>query len=182
MAEKKSNEKLVNTSIVSVAVAMLFVSGIFYWLYTSARQNIVSMWQNRNFHFAQDVGYYLRTPIDAVAFTALKINGMLERGATNEEISKYLLNESEIYELVVEGNETGIYGFCQGEYLDSSGWVPPADYVPQDRPWYQAAVAADGKIALVEPYSQSTSQRQKKRNFYGYFSRQCSTSYKSNYG
>ena len=152
MNKRISKSFFVNVSVAVMVISTFFVSGIFYWLYNSARQNIVNMWQNKNFHIAQDVGYYLRTPIDAVSFTALKVNGMLKRGATNEEILKYLINESEIYELIIEGNETGIYGYCQGEYLDSSGWVPAADYVPQDRPWYKAAIEANGEVALVEPY------------------------------
>lgn len=152
MSKEISREQFITISILAMLGAICFVSGIFYWLYGTARENILNVWQSRNFHIAQEVGYYLQTPIDAVAFTAIKINAMLERGATNEEISRYLIAESEIYELIIEGNETGIYGFCQGEYLDSSGWVPGKDYVPQDRPWYKAAVYADGQIALVEPY------------------------------
>ena len=152
MKKQHSKNYFFEISVVAMTLAIFFVGGIFYWLYGSAKQNILNIWQNKNFHTAQDVGYYLTRPVDAVSFTALKINGMLARGATNEEISKYLIDESEIYSLVVEGNETGIYGYCQGEYLDSSGWTPPADYIPQNRPWYEAAVIADGNVALVEPY------------------------------
>lgn len=152
MSKQNSKKYFFKISIVAMLSAIFFVGGIFYWLYDSAKQNILNVWQNKNFHIAQEVGYYLTKPVNAVSFTALKVNGMLEKGATNEEISNYLINESEIYSLVVEGNETGIYGYCQGEYLDSSGWVPDSNYVPQDRPWYKAAVAANGNIALVEPY------------------------------
>ena len=112
MTSKNSQERFAIVSALAMLAAICLVSAIFYWLYSSAKQNIFNVWQSRNFHIAQEVGYYLRTPIDAVAFTAMKINGMLERGATNAEISKYLLDESEIYELIIEGNETGVYGYC----------------------------------------------------------------------
>ena len=152
MDKKISKTFFLNIFIVSLAVTTVFVVGIFYWLYGSAKQNIISNWQNKSFHLAQDVGYYLKTPIDAVAFTAIKVNEMLKKNISNEEILKYLINESEIYTLLIEENETGIYGYCRGEYLDSSGWVPEADYVPQERPWYKSALQANGEVALVEPY------------------------------
>lgn len=152
MKAQTFKERFATTSIFAVLVATFFIGGIFYWLYSTARQNILNVWQSRIFHIAQEVGYYLRTPIDAISFTAVKVNAMLAGGANNEEISKYLIAETEVYSIMIEGNETGIYGFCNGEYLDSSGWVPDKNYVPQDRPWYKAAVVADGKVALVEPY------------------------------
>lgn len=152
MNKKTSKIFFLNVSIMSLVVTTLFVVGIFYWLYSSAKQNIINNWQSKNFHLAQDVGYYLKTPIDAVQFAAIKVNEMLKKNATNEEILKYLINESEIYTLLIEENETGIYGYCSGEYLDSSGWVPEADYIPQERPWYKSALQANGEVALVEPY------------------------------
>ena len=152
MFNLNSKKNLATISILAMLAAIFFISGIFYWLYISAQENLLNNWQNRNFHIAQEVGYYLKTPIDAISFTAIKINDMISKGATNEEISKFLIDESEIYKNVIAGNDTGIYGFCQGEYLDSSGWIPDENYIPQNRPWYKSAIHANGKIALVEPY------------------------------
>jgi len=152
MNKKISKTFFLNIFIVSLAVTSFFVVGIFYWLYGTAKQNIISNWQNKNFHLAQDVGYYLKTPIDAVTFATIKVNEMLKKNVSNEEILKYLINESEIYTILIEENDTGIYGYCRGEYLDSSGWVPEADYIPTERPWYKSAVDANGAVALVEPY------------------------------
>ena len=152
MRARKTKGRFAAISVAAMLTAVMFIGVIFYWLYDSAKQNIINMWQNRTFHIAQDVGYYLTTPKDAVSFTALKINAMLKDGIPNETIAQYLINESDIYELIIEGNETGIYGYCRGEYLDGSGWVPEADYIPTERPWYQAAIVADGETTLVKPY------------------------------
>ena len=38
-----------------------------------------------------------------------------------------------------------------GEFVDGSGWIPPKDYIPQQRPWYKAAVQA-GEITVSDPY------------------------------
>ncbi len=139
-------------SFLVIFVAVSVIGGIFYWLYGEARENIINVWQTHTMQTTQDVGYYLSTPMDAVAFTALKVNGMMGSGVSNAEIGRYLINESEIYELIIEGNETGIYGYCRGEYLDGSGWVPDADYEPKKRPWYKRAWIAGGETVLVEPY------------------------------
>ncbi len=39
-----------------------------------------------------------------------------------------------------------------GKFLDGSGWVPDDTFVFTDRPWYQGAIAAGGKIYSSEPY------------------------------
>ena len=79
MNKKISKTFFLNIFIVSLAVTSFFVVGIFYWLYGTAKQNIISNWQNKNFHLAQDVGYYLKTPIDAVTFAAIKVNEMFDK-------------------------------------------------------------------------------------------------------
>jgi signal transduction histidine kinase len=39
-----------------------------------------------------------------------------------------------------------------GKYISGRGWTPPANFVPQERPWFQSAIAANGRIAISEPY------------------------------
>ena len=67
-----------------------------------------------------------------------------------EEITNYLSSSDE---LVFGFN--GIYGVFDvfgNKYLDGTGWRPPEGYVPQERPWYKAAIAANGKMAATAPY------------------------------
>jgi DNA-binding CsgD family transcriptional regulator len=50
---------------------------------------------------------------------------------------------------------TGVYGVFDvfdGRYHDGTGWNPPPSFVPANRPWYKAAVLADGKVCITEPY------------------------------
>jgi signal transduction histidine kinase/ActR/RegA family two-component response regulator len=51
-------------------------------------------------------------------------------------------------------SSTGVYGLFHvfGDKFIDLEWTPPADYVPQDRPWYKTAVAAEGKVAITQPY------------------------------
>jgi len=47
---------------------------------------------------------------------------------------------------------SGVYGVVRGEFLDGSGWIPPADYIPQSRPWYVGAASLNGRIYYTVPY------------------------------
>ena len=59
----------------------------------------------------------------------------MEDGASNDQIKAYLVDETSVYSSMVDSNNTGVYGHCNKEYLDGSGWEPEADYVATDRPW-----------------------------------------------
>ncbi len=94
----------------------------------------------------------MQMPIDAVAFSAVTVNDMLDKGTKSEEVGAYLINETAIYSSLIRENNTGVYAYYKGEYLDGSGWTPPDDYEPLKRPWYIEAVKAKGNIVLVQPY------------------------------
>lgn len=42
-----------------------------------------------------------------------------------------------------------------GFYVDSSGWEPPLEWNPTERPWYKNAVATPNQIAITDPYIDS---------------------------
>jgi signal transduction histidine kinase/HPt (histidine-containing phosphotransfer) domain-containing protein len=46
----------------------------------------------------------------------------------------------------------GIYGLVRGDFIDGSGWKPPADYIFSDRPWYLAAREKKGDTAVTVPH------------------------------
>ena len=140
------------TSFKVFVLAAVFIVCIFYWLYDESKKNILSKWQNDTHEAAQSVSYYMKMPIDAVAFSAVTVNDMLKKDKTHEEVGAYLINQTKIYASVIDENTTGVYGYYKGLYLDGSGWVPPRDYIPKERPWYTAAKEAHGEIALVKPY------------------------------
>ncbi len=133
-------------------LATFFIVCIFYWLYDSSKQNILGTWRNEMQQATQKIIHYLKMPIDAVAFSGVTINRMLGEGKSHEEVGKYLIEETAIYASIIRENNTGVYGFYKGRYLDGSGWTPPADYKPKERPWYTAAVQGKGAVVLVKPF------------------------------
>ena len=137
---------------VMMLLATFFIVCIFYWLYDSSKQNILGTWRNEMQQATQKIIHYLKMPIDAVAFSGVTINRMLGEGKSHEEVGKYLIEETAIYASIIRENNTGVYGFYKGRYLDGSGWTPPADYKPKERPWYTAAVQGKGAVVLVKPF------------------------------
>ena len=47
---------------------------------------------------------------------------------------------------------SNLYGWINREYLDGAGWVPDADYVATERPWYTETMESDREITFVRPY------------------------------
>ncbi|MCL2255104.1 MAG: ATP-binding protein [Lachnospiraceae bacterium] len=46
----------------------------------------------------------------------------------------------------------GVFDCFGGQFHAGNGWVPADDYVPQNRPWYEAAISAQGEVGVTEPY------------------------------
>jgi signal transduction histidine kinase/CheY-like chemotaxis protein/HPt (histidine-containing phosphotransfer) domain-containing protein len=49
----------------------------------------------------------------------------------------------------------GLHGYFEvfgNAYISAPGWTVPDDYIPTERPWYKAAVKADGKITITPVY------------------------------
>ncbi len=43
------------------------------------------------------------------------------------------------------------FGYADKRYIDSSGWIPSADYDPTSRPWYQGAISKT-TVNYLDPY------------------------------
>ena len=151
-AKNRKNQHFLLLFSIGVIIMSFVTIAVFYTLYQVSKNNLISMWNNNAIEISKNVEFYLSAPGDAVLFTANKIEEMQKKGISNEEINKYLVEETAVYSTLIPSNSTGVYAYCNGEYLDGSAWVPPADYNPLERPWYIAAKEADGEIAFVKPF------------------------------
>ena len=88
------------------------------------------------------------------ANTVHTVESMLSSGKSQEEILDFLTEITDYFrgEYSPLPDFMKIYGYIHGEFLDGSGWVPPADYSPPQRPWYIGADKNDGGIFFSEPY------------------------------
>jgi len=67
-----------------------------------------------------------------------------------KDISKYVVRNKEYHTSIIS-----VYGYFEafgGKFFDDAGWVPPEDYVSTERPWYKAAIEANGNVGATTPY------------------------------
>jgi signal transduction histidine kinase/ActR/RegA family two-component response regulator len=85
------------------------------------------------------------------------VQGMIFQNAPRQEILDYLTITTEWMRQRDHGllGYYGIYGYINGEFYDSVGLNPGSDFIPQTRPWYQAAVRSGTEVAYTTPYTDS---------------------------
>ncbi len=79
---------------------------------------------------------------------------MIISGKNNSEILNYLVSTNQYYkdEHTYMPGFMKNYAYIRGEFLDGSGWTPPSDYQPVERPWHIGAVSSGKKMFFSEPY------------------------------
>ncbi|MBO4780120.1 MAG: cache domain-containing protein, partial [Selenomonadaceae bacterium] len=138
------------------ALVIAFFVGVvlayYNMLYNQTRDSIIKNGQSAAIQSKNYLNDYLSTSIDAIKLTAYTIDGMLKNNKTNKEILEYLVGQSTAVTSTVFENTTGLYAYVNGEYLDGAGWVPDADFVPTERPWYIKTMESNGNVTLIDPY------------------------------
>jgi signal transduction histidine kinase/HPt (histidine-containing phosphotransfer) domain-containing protein/ActR/RegA family two-component response regulator len=133
---------------VMVLVSYVFVSGIVRnRLFTNADENLFIAESKIRATFSE-----AETSLNA---SFHRILAMLERNASQEEIREYLSSTTAWMRQTHRGlmGFYGIYGYIRGDFMDSMGLTPGKDYIPQTRPWYQAAARSGGApVAYTTPY------------------------------
>lgn len=157
MSDKKSRPVIssVQSLVVTILIIVFFMGIIFIYygmLYKETKDGITTEGELKAVRSATEIDRYLSTGLDVIRMTSYTLDNMISAGRSQPEILDYLENQSIASLNIIPENTTGIYAYINGEYLDGSGWVPDADYEPTQRPWYIDAVAAAGRIAVVDPY------------------------------
>ena len=101
----------------------------------------------------------LREPETLLSGFAETVRSMILRGDNATEVRQYIQYINHYMRLNSEdflSDVLGFYGFFdtfgKRYFTESVDWVPPEDYVLSDRPWYKAAIDANGEIGVTEPY------------------------------
>jgi len=84
------------------------------------------------------------------------IRNLIIHGVNQKETNEYI---KEATEFIIDGERlpyaTSFFGAFEvygNSHLSGIYWKPPGDYKPEERPWYKAAVEADGEIGVTDPY------------------------------
>lgn len=147
--------KNIIASIFIFFIALIIISINFGILYKTKKNNIIDDNKHKAIESAQKIDSYMLTSLDTIKLSSYKVDKLISAGKSKDEILSYLEDQTDTIVNVIDENYTGLYGYIEGEYLDGSGWVPDADYIATERPWYIQSVEAQGEIVLVDPYLDS---------------------------
>lgn len=140
-------------TLVIILLALLVIVGYtFGSFYKITRQDAITLGKNAVEEEAAQMNNFLLKGTDVMQVTELTVSYMMKNGADSQEIEAFLQQQSKDYEEYISQGFTGIYGWFRGEYLDGSGWVPPENYIPKERPWYTEAQQGNGEMVVVSPY------------------------------
>ena len=129
--------------------SIIYTSRLFY---SVSVEGLMEDGKSKVTSVANNLENYLGVARSVLWVTADTVDLMVKNGVSQEEISSYItaqtMNQSEQF----DENFTGLYAYINGEYIDGSGWNPPAEYNVEVRDWYRAAVDAKGETIIVSPY------------------------------
>lgn len=82
------------------------------------------------------------------------VQSMTSTQKTNADILEYLTQMNSYFK---DGRSSlpdflKVYAFMNGEFLDGSGWTPPAEYYAPTRPWYIGAEKNGDTMFFSDPY------------------------------
>jgi signal transduction histidine kinase/CheY-like chemotaxis protein len=141
--------------VITAFTLMVVLSSLF--MNNIERNNLHSMVSDALLSTEAAIKYDLLEPKTLMAGISETIRSMIIKGDDAQTIQDYIVS---INNYIVSGNNNiladaiGFYGFFDvfERKFFAGGWRPPADFVPQSRPWYIEAVKANGDIGVTEPY------------------------------
>jgi len=98
----------------------------------------------------------LKEPKTTLGVVSENIRGMILNGANEKQVSEYIKEVTNYIStedcLPYATSFFGVFDVFGNSHLSGIGWVPADDYDPEDRPWYKAAMEAEGKIGETDPF------------------------------
>ena len=155
---KKNGEKNVgrlNFIFTIVVTLALMVFAVVYNSNTLYKATIISMYEDGDEvteTTATELENYLTVAVTTLRVTADSVDLMVENGESQDDILKFITEQTNRQFEQFDENFTGIYAFIDGVYMDGTGWEPPAGYDSTTRDWYKTAVSANGEVVIVSPY------------------------------
>ena len=157
--DQKLNKAIKRIGIRSLALAFvvisIFVVAAVYIgqrFYATEKEVLQQQCELNALESAREYDRCLLTRANIVTVAGYAVDTMMKSGRDNHAILEYLTAETNYIVATLDPSTTGIYGLINGEYLDGSGWIPDADFVPTERPWYIETLKSNHEITFVEPY------------------------------
>lgn len=140
---------------ISFGTFFLIMGFIFQSFYKSTREEIFRYGKISTEEAAKRVENYLNENINILNYTSETLSHMLDNGIDKSSVLMFIQDTSNGYSQSINSNFSGLYGCIYNVYYDGAGWVPPADWKMEDRPWYKTAISAHGRTVISRPYTDS---------------------------
>ncbi|MDR2589706.1 MAG: response regulator [Oscillospiraceae bacterium] len=149
------NSLLARSLLVLVAFILMVASSCFIMFRTLNAKHLQNADEIMN-STAAYVSRVLTEPETTLNFIAGNIEDIYRRGEGMDAIRAYMMEVStiEFRERTRTLSYRSVYGYFYNtsEFIDGVGWEPDENYTPSTRPWYIAATAANGNVAITSPY------------------------------
>ena len=143
-------------NLISVLLVLLVAVGVIGTitssLYSYVKSGIYLRTEMNARQSAEEFEKYLLPSINSVLQVGNNIDHMLQQGSPNREILDFIVKETENVKRSIDKDYTGLYGWINGEYLDSAGWGSDKEYDPRKRPWYTQTMMQGDRLVLIKPY------------------------------
>ncbi|MDR0331781.1 MAG: response regulator [Chitinispirillales bacterium] len=140
-----------------VWLAFFLITGLnIFFTYKSERKRLTSDAIETISFMAANIEADLLEPHTLLSGLSHTVRSMILSGSSAQEVQSYMQKYSDDVikspnrKMVLRG-AFGVFDLYGDEYFFDGGWIPPADYQIKERPWYKAAEAANGDIAITEP-------------------------------
>ena len=152
--EKKAESVLKRVDMTTIIILFFLAVVMAYYtmLQSEMKQKVIVTRELVATKSANQINEYLSTGVDIIRGVSYTLDDMIRKGKSHAEMTDFLEKQYAATEHITAGNSTGLYAVVEDEFIDGTGWVPAADYVPQERPWYGGALANIGQVAVVDPY------------------------------
>ncbi|MCL2717527.1 MAG: ATP-binding protein [Lachnospiraceae bacterium] len=160
ITKTKSDKNLMkSTTQVLFVFFAFFVMVWTSYFYASriVREHLVKEAESALTHAQAYIEADFREPKTTLANISESVRHMIMHGVDFDIVRDYL---NTVTEYMTEDDEMmsyvmgayGVFDVFDGQFHAGNGWIPDDDYVPQDRPWYIAAVEANGGVGITDPY------------------------------
>jgi len=143
-----------------VALAFTLMIIASYWFVSDIeRKHLRKDVRNAIFNTEAKINADMLEPETTLANIAETVRSMIIRGFNAETLQAYMISLNDYTRSNVDKRLLGVIGFYGvfdafgGKFITGdTAWIMPENYIPAERPWYKAALEADGDIGVTQPY------------------------------
>jgi len=155
---KKTISRYMQILFVAIAFGLMVLAS--YWFVSDLeRKHLQRDVKNAISNTEASIIADLKEPETILAGFSETIRGMILRGDSEKTVREYIsfmnnyMQDNEKNRLLGVMGFYGYFDFFGRRYFtESEDWTPPKGYDLQSRPWYIAAIRANGDIGVTEPY------------------------------